>query len=283
MFYYGDGDEKIIKKRGWKIVRKRHQGRVLILSFLLLPMFLLSTFVEAADAIGCIRVKLNTVDYGSAIISNAAVTMWRVADFSKGSYVLTPDYTASCVELNGLDTVQKQSEAALNFIVFIDKNCLNGVQSTTDSSGEVLFSDLTTGLYLIQVADILSDGGTTKTKSFLVPIPLCSPDGSSWVYNVIAEPKSKVYTDENANLEKPIISPTIDTPTELFPGGTVPKTGQKVSEIWICFVISGLLMIWSGVRLNQSKKKENMSLPFLLFVDKLKKNYMKLKNVGEKE
>lgn len=61
--------------------------------------------------------------------------------------------------------------------------------STGDTKGQVTFSNLSLGLYLVQETDAPAQI-TGKTPDFLVSIPMTTTDGADWLYDVHVFPKN---------------------------------------------------------------------------------------------
>ncbi|MEG1886843.1 MAG: hypothetical protein RR177_01845 [Oscillospiraceae bacterium] len=215
-------------------MKKRNRNRILSLPLLLLATVLLSVTVLAAEPTGSIAVKLKPENYNYDAVSGVDITLWRVADFSEGKYEILPAYADSNVDLNDNDTAQRQETAAHDLSLFINKNQISGMQRTTNFDGEASFAELQTGLYLLQVADVISTKTTVVTNRFLVPIPLENPDVSGMLYDVVAEPKGYIDTK-----------------------GKLPQTGQKVLAIWVCAALGLVLVSLGGVRLHRNKNGQN--------------------------
>ncbi|MCF0151633.1 MAG: Cna B-type domain-containing protein, partial [Firmicutes bacterium] len=64
---------------------------------------------------------------------------------------------------------------------------LKAVVKDADSRGEVSFSDLSLGLYLVAQKGTVS--GYYATAPFVVSLPMADPEGSGWLYEVSAAPK----------------------------------------------------------------------------------------------
>ncbi|MEG1447398.1 MAG: pilin N-terminal domain-containing protein [Ruthenibacterium sp.] len=222
-------------------MQKRHHSKRWIFPLVLIAALSLSVVTYAAAPLGSITVQLCAAAGSPAPLSATAVTVRRVADCVGEKYVLTPDYAASDIALHTLsNTAQKQAEAAQKLTLFAEKKHLSGTQIKTDAAGVAVFSNLDTGMYLVQIADVKSGGFTAKTDPFFVTIPLCAPDGASWIYNVTAQPKRAAYADE----------------TPLSPAEKLPQTGQKTLRIWL-FAAAGVCCIAVGGRQRYRSKKEH--------------------------
>ncbi|MEG1501310.1 MAG: hypothetical protein RR396_05070, partial [Clostridiales bacterium] len=211
-------------------------------------------------------VKLISANHNNAPISGADITLCRVADYLAGKYLLMPEYASLGMDLNNLNTAQKQAAAAGKLALFIEENQLPGIEHATDSAGKVEFADLSEGLYLLRVTGTSGTGITMAASPFLVSIPIWNPDGAGWLYNVIAEPKSNTYTDGGGTSYPPpdieiipppdveIIPPIKGKPIAL-PRGKLPQTGQNLISIGILLTAGILLIVLGSCRLSQGRKE----------------------------
>jgi hypothetical protein len=135
-------------------------------------------------------------------ISGLTVTLYRVASFvsATGSrYEVTSDYSSCSADLNNLTTADQEIAAASKVYSYIQANSKTGITQTSDSSGNAEFSNLSLGLYLVRItsADI---SVTVNSGLFFVSLPTLSSDGSSWLYDVTAQPKSTFSTSSGSSV-----------------------------------------------------------------------------------
>lgn len=134
--------------------------------------------------------------HGSAPVSGATITLYKVADIDKTStaltYTLTPDFAASGVKLDDFtdDAISK------HLATFALQKSLTGIEKITNSMGIARFEALELGLYLaVQTGEA---AGYYPIDPFLVSVPMTNSDGTDWLYDIDATPKIEVrpiFTD----------------------------------------------------------------------------------------
>ena len=116
-----------------------------------------------------------------------------------------------------------------------NKHVLTTGQQTdpVQAKGQVTFTDLPIGLYLVKETDAPSQI-VHRTANFLVSIPMTTEDGSSWNYNVVAEPKN-VPTYAGVTLEKSGRNLVIDnsTPTTSKLANAIFKLEKESGGNWV--------------------------------------------------
>lgn len=135
-------------------------------------------------------------------VSGGTMTIYRVADIipdeGEYSFFLTDDFAESHVSL-----VEPDSEKAQILADYAKKNELPGQIRTIGNDGQVQYSHLEIGLFLV-VQEEAANGYHTVAP-FLVSIPL-EEDGH-YIYDVDATPKMEILKE---NPQKPSIQLTGD-------------------------------------------------------------------------
>ncbi|MDO4296417.1 MAG: Cna B-type domain-containing protein [bacterium] len=136
-----------------------------------------------------------TLHYGNASrkIANATFSIYRVADVAArlSNYTLSGDFSQYPVQLNALDSAGWKA-AAETLTSYAQRDKLSPMQTgKTDSQGNLSFSKLNVGLYLV-VGEKLTSGRYTFTpEPSLVLLPSADAN-EQWVYQVEMYPK---YTE----------------------------------------------------------------------------------------
>lgn len=189
-----------------------------------------------------------TVDNGTAL-DGVEFTIYKVAGISQskqGNMELTYDWNMSLFKeqpkLNNSDaeTLYNSVTTALKdnwkgSVAAGDMRVLTTGQQTepAQAEGQVKFTELPIGLYLVEETDAPSQI-VTRTANFLVSIPMTTEDGSSWNYNVVANPKN-VPTYAGVTLEKSGRNLVTDnsTPTTIKLANAIFKLEKKSDEDWV--------------------------------------------------
>ena len=165
------------------------------------------------------------VDGGDGDTQPAAglpVQIYRVASVSpQGVYSLTEQFESYPVIVNGLDHTGWRALADTLAAYAARDGIKPLLERRTDSMGQVQFSDLEVGLYLVKGQSCKLAGKTWRFESFLVSLPSQSETGQ-WLYTVYAAPKfegsgngggsdsdncsytvQKLWRDDGQELERP--------------------------------------------------------------------------------
>ena len=180
-----------------------------------------------------------TMTYHGKAVPGGILTIYRVADVVSdgGDYFFryTEEFADCSVDIAELNSSALPQELAT---IAKEKN-LKGKTQTVNQKGEIVFSDLEIGLYLI--VQEKAAPGYSKVNPFLVSVPY--NDDGHYVYDVNTAPK---------NLPEPEpTDPTEPPPPEL------PQTGQNNWPVPVLAVV-GLLLIAAGICFcNGGKRKRD--------------------------
>lgn len=193
------------------------------------------------EQLGSIQISMH---YDNKAVPGGSLTLYRVGTFEETdgqySFALTDAFTDCNVLLND-DT--QLSESAKALYEFAKENSVDGETKEIESDGNVLFDELSVGLYLL-VQETAAPGGYEKAEPFLVSVPM--EQNGKYVYNVDASPKVELK-------KEPV---TVPDHGESSAGNRLPSTGQLNWPIPI-LVMLGLLMIIFGGFLYFGKRKTN--------------------------
>lgn len=167
---------------------------------LLVPMGCrVSATVETASLTLCYQ-------KGGQVFPDLNIGIYRVAEaLPDGTFALVEPFASYPVNIYGITTQEQWQQVAQTLSAY---NVSNQVkphhEARTDESGTVCFSNLNTGLYLVEEAVAEHTDGTYVFNRFMVYLPTPQADGSL-VYEVEATPKCTAF---------------------------IPKTQYTVTKLW---------------------------------------------------
>lgn len=136
---------------------------------------------------GSVSVTLKTTS--QTAVSGAKLALCRVADITDSvtpEYTLTGDFAASGVSTDKLGELS----TAVHLAAYAAAHDVAATTAVTDSDGNAVFDDLPLGAYLVYQV-----GGGEKfypIEPFVVTVPSTSSDGTEWLYDIDASPKTAV-------------------------------------------------------------------------------------------
>lgn len=192
-----------------------------------------------------------TMTYNDEIVPGGTLTLYHVAEVSVENhadyrYQYTQDYKDCLVSLEDLDS----SATALALAEYTENNTIAGTTAEINAQGQVVFTDLDLGLYLLIQQD--APDGYALVNPFLVSVP-GRKDGS-YIYDVDASPKLALEIVPTATPE-PTPTP-VPTPT---PPPDLPQTGLNQWPIPI-LAVGGLVLVVLGLvfyTAGKNKSHEN--------------------------
>lgn len=173
-------------------------------------------------------------------ISDGELTLYQVADIQNDDGGMYYRYTNGFEDC-GIELVNLEDSSLAGKLEKKISASARSTTKTTDAKGNVLYADLTPGLYLI--VQTKAAAGYEPISSFLVSLPL--KQGDTWIYDVNASPKT----------EGAVANKTTGTPekTETAVSGTkLPQTGQLNWPILV-LAVAGIGFCVYGW--NENKKK----------------------------
>ena len=169
------------------------------------------------DRKSSITITLNDIDSYKANVEFAGYQVGRPTHEGHLWWQLTENFADCKVDLNVLNTAEKQKEAVklLEKAVISKKADFAG---KTDEEGVVFFGNLEHGVYLLRQTE---KGSYGTVESFLVAIPYMI-DGENWIYDVPVTPKAEPLP--------PISMPTVTpTPSPSATPSVIPKVSPSVT------------------------------------------------------
>ncbi|MBO5869450.1 MAG: hypothetical protein J6Q89_01750 [Clostridia bacterium] len=192
------------------------------LSFLLAIVFSLFITVTAAaepidlDKKGSIAISMQddgkTIESGSFTIFKTADIWWNV---DKYDFEYADAFAKCGIGFEKLDSLN----TAKSYVDYIERNSIEGTKVEVGEYGTAIFTDLSTGLYLVMQED--SADGYEKCEPFFVTLPINGEEG--WVYEIDASPKINIEQESNP------------------PPSNIPQTGQLKWPIPVLAVLGVLV------------------------------------------
>ena len=145
------------------------------------------------------------VNYEEAPIEGMGVAIYRVADAkrenAKTVFDITEEFAGIKAEHSDIETElaelsedSKNIALAANFHDYAQQNDISRLNGVTNAKGEVTFSNLVAGYYLVVQTDM--QGSSHEFDSYLVMAPTIHPsDSSKWKYEVHSLPKTQMVIE----------------------------------------------------------------------------------------
>lgn len=128
------------------------------------------------------KLTIQKTDQDGNKIKGAVYAIYKIADITQSGGELIYD-NSNC----GHNVTVTSSTKVSDF----DGITLSALRTgTTDGVNNLVFNDLPLGVYLVK--ETTTPAGVSASNDFIVSIPMTSADGTSWVYDVTAEPKNTV-------------------------------------------------------------------------------------------
>lgn len=222
---------------------KKRIVRVLMLAICI--SCLLSAVSVSAYAIDPIDLNASvslTVEYvyGTTAISDAKVSLYRVADTDRwANFTLCGSFAGYSGSINGFETASDWDKAAKTLTAYASNLSLTPRDiKTTDSNGLVRFSSgMTPGLYLVVLSPKTVDKTTYSANPCLVCVPGRDPDTEKPLYETV------VIAKPNKNVVPPSTPPYL------------PQTGQLWWPVPM-LLCGGLFLLLVGAVKRRSRNDE---------------------------
>ena len=189
-------------------------------------------------------------------VPNVATRVYLVAtgDSATGTYTYIDSFIGSNVDLSAAGSSGKASDwdkAAKELDTYVSDKGIGAVQQgSSNGDGDVVFSGLSDGLYLV-VSDSAQIGTDTYDfSSYLVALPSVDASGSV-THAVTSLPKGSIH--------RPTKPPTPTPPAPKPPTPPTPGRLAQTGDTWmpvIPFVIGGLILVAIGWKLHNDAKRE---------------------------
>ena len=122
------------------------------------------------------------------------IRIYRVAELCEdGTYELVPPFSQQPINIYGITSQQEWKEIAQTV-----HNCVSANQippyrtQTTAADGNVRFTGLETGLYMVEGTTAQCGNASVMFQDFMIYLP--TPNGEDYEYDVTAKPKYTEYT-----------------------------------------------------------------------------------------
>ncbi len=212
----------------------------LVLVLLVLERMSLTTFAKEVPDLnksGSISVTIKNRD---SVISGGSLTLYQVAEVQEDdgdyNFVFTSEFVSCQLSLENIQWEQLAKDLA-NYVESAD---ITGIKKSIDSKGNVIFSNLQLGLYLIIQEDAAP--GYYAVNPFLISVPMESEE--KWIYDIDATPKVELEKEQNKDPSSPNSSDE----------SVLPQTGQLNWPVPV-LVASGLILFAFGWFLCFARRK----------------------------
>lgn len=186
---------------------------------------------KVVDSKGTISLTLTDGKTGTSK-QDVEFALTKVADVTKGEYVLDKSYGDIGVDLNNIKNASDLEAAAKKLVDVAGRDTV----IKTDMNGKITFSDLEVGVYLIQATN---DEKYDDVTPLLVSIPTWSEKEGNMMYDV------KVIPKHTPKPEKPCT-----------PGRSCPQTDLNSPILWYFGGAVGLAVLL--VVVNKAGKKKRV-------------------------
>ena len=207
----------------------------------------LAAQVCAAEPVDMTRrgsISITMACQGEAV-PGGTLTLYRVAvvteDDGNYGFAFTDAFADCGLSLDNLSS-QMLADGLADYAA---DNSMEGVTCEISETGEVSFTDLELGLYLL-VQETPAEG-YCAVSPFLVSVP-ASQDGV-YVYDVDASPKTSVEPEPTEST----VPPTTTEPEPTDP--KLPQTGQNNWPVPV-LAVSGILIFMLGWYMNRTGRKD---------------------------
>ncbi len=221
----------------------RRKGIILLSVVVIICSMCMTAFAhEVPDMFqkGSIRICMHV---GELPISGGSITLYRVAaiveDGGDFEFVLTEDFSGCSVILENIQS----SALAKELATYAKEHRIEGTTQAVGKSGEISFTNLELGLYLLVQEKPADD--YSKIEPFLASIPM--KEGGVYVYDIDAEPKLELKKEPRPEPPSEPVKPS---------GPTLPQTGQLNWPIPILLML-GLCLYFTGWLLRFGKKDDD--------------------------
>lgn len=227
---------------------RKKLAALLLVSVLLCSMSIVAYAHEAPDISKKGTISI-TMRYNKNPVAGGSLTLYRVGDIKEDdgnySFTLTEDFTASQADLTDITS----ANLAKQFAQYAKDQKISGEAVKINDNGEVSFSDLDLGLYLLTQNEAAS--GYAAADPFLVTVPM--NENGTYIYAVDASPKVELSKAPETPTTPTGGSGTTSTSTTVIT--KLPQTGQLNWPIPVLAVV-GLGLFSIGWVLCFGKEKE---------------------------
>lgn len=145
---------------------------------------------------------------------NVKFAIAKVADVTKGEYVIDSKYKSAGVDLNKIKNASDMESAAKKLVKLAGSNS----KSKTDANGKLVFSDLSVGVYLIYATD---DKKYDEVTPLLVSIPTWSDSKGDMLYDLDVKPKHTPRKNQPGEPNRGVPQTDVNSPILWYFGGAI--------------------------------------------------------------
>ncbi len=217
------------------------------IAILILFLSLFAVVSVNADESGVIK---GTYSYDTHPFINQPINLYKIADIkdleSDDKFNYLEPYSNFESNINTLNSSewQKYANALKNYIE--TNNIAYDTQVITDMDGNYEFKELSNGLYLIIVDEIMENGATYTSLPTLISVPNYDETEKKYVNEITV--KSKIEETKPEPTEPPV-EPTPD----------VPQTSDNALIYIIIFALALVVLIGVSYFIYKTKKEMNIN------------------------
>lgn len=167
---------------------------VFLLCALMISVGILQVPCAAVDPTRSCSLTLSYTRNGNAF-SDLEIDIYRVAELhANGKYALVFPFFNYPIKIHGITSQQEWQETAQTIKSYVTAEHIGAYRSQkTDANGQVSFSGLETGLYMVKGTKASNQEGTVLFHDFMVYLPTPILDG--YDYDIEAIPKYTQYVE----------------------------------------------------------------------------------------
>jgi len=200
---------------------------------------------------GSINIVLSEIN-DNLKVSGASITIYKIADAVSSDNNLAFDYID---DLEEYETMINDGIITDEMVKIIEESELVNYSGVTNNLGELEFTDLDLGLYLVMQTNQVE--GFSKIDPFLVYIPKVIEN--KWVYDVEALPKVDIIRLFDLGVEKVWnVSTDIETPKEVI---IELLKGNEVIDTVILSEDNNWSYIWKQIELSDDYSVNEKDVP----------------------
>ncbi|MDE5630837.1 MAG: hypothetical protein K2I70_04480, partial [Bacilli bacterium] len=203
-------------------------------SLLIIFLFCLTFISVSAESSGIIK---GIYSYDTHPFTNQPIYLYKIADIkdldSDDKFVYLEPYSNFETNINTLNSSEWQKYANELKSYIETNNITYDTQVLTDMDGNYEFSELSNGLYLMLVDDVLENGATYTSLPTLISVPTYDETEKKYINEITV--KSKIEEIKPEPTEPP------DEPTP-----DVPQTSDNVMVYVVIFVFTIIILIGVG-------------------------------------
>lgn len=246
----------------WKKIRQL--SAVALAMVLVCPVFM-SLEVYAAGSVEVdkkcsVKIDVTGSTYGEIIELPVTINLYKVADIDAGgSYQAVDSIRVDFSKISSKTTAKDWEKMAHDVKNEVDAGKMTVTATGKTSDGVAVIDDLSTGLYLVNAQQLLTDRNRYDFVSFLVSLPnnyyYSDTSKDEWVYENV-EISLKPEKTDRYNDHTNSSTPGEDRINAEYTGNIV-KTGDNSGVVWytVLAFTSGLMLLYPAIRMMKKHGK----------------------------